>query len=420
VRSRLRWRYLAGAGDGLLGLAAAGLVAVAALGLWSTGWPWPMTPAQPVPGGHGWAAENHDAQGTLWVDVVGPRQPVVAWEFAQTAGLAGGPAVAADGTVYVASRDKRLHALSPQGEVRWTLPLPARPIGAPALGASGRIYIADADGGLAAVAANGLLVWSISGGDAGGLSGPITGRDETIYYTALDSLVAVTADGAVRWRAPLPTLSYISPLPRLSADGRYLFFADCVLDARTGELIFGPTPESFDVHLTGANGRGYVQSGLSFTEWWPGVTGEPVTLTPDERRAVREQYPFALQAGVTPDGQAWVQFVGNDSNNLAWVRPGQAAWARMGRVYREPGHTHPARVVAVDGEGTVFTCNPNYYLPRSWATCYAVPQGEIEPAWQLELRPEMVAVIGGALTPDGLYLATVNGALLAVRDRDRP
>ncbi len=54
-----------------------------------------------VPGGHLWAGERHDAQGTLWAQASGPSAPVVAWQVAVADGLSGGPAVTAEGTLYL-------------------------------------------------------------------------------------------------------------------------------------------------------------------------------------------------------------------------------------------------------------------------------------------------------------------------------
>ncbi|MGH2523151.1 MAG: ABC transporter permease subunit, partial [Anaerolineales bacterium] len=112
-----------------------------------------------VPGGHQWAAAQHDAQGTLWTQVTGPADPSIAWVFTDQSGFTGGPAVAADGTVYVAAHSGTLYALNPDGAVLWQAELQRPPLGNPALGELGDVYVLDEANGLTAFTKEGRLRW---------------------------------------------------------------------------------------------------------------------------------------------------------------------------------------------------------------------------------------------------------------------
>ena len=63
------------------------------------------------PGGHQWATARHDPYGTLTITATGPISPTVAWSRRFDGGLTGGPAIDADGGIYVAVTDGALAAV---------------------------------------------------------------------------------------------------------------------------------------------------------------------------------------------------------------------------------------------------------------------------------------------------------------------
>lgn len=83
LRWHTRWRTVAQITGNGLGLAVTLAIIAAAYFVWQAN----VRPLGRiiVPGGHHWAAEFHDAQGTGWVDVSGPRKPAPAWEYQQRA-----------------------------------------------------------------------------------------------------------------------------------------------------------------------------------------------------------------------------------------------------------------------------------------------------------------------------------------------
>jgi hypothetical protein len=97
----------------------------------------------PVPGGHLWGSQWHDPYATMFIEAETLEAPSVLWQFNDADGFSGGPAVAKDGTIYLATRGGKLISLSPDGASLWSRPLPAASVGSPALDTDGNIYVTD-------------------------------------------------------------------------------------------------------------------------------------------------------------------------------------------------------------------------------------------------------------------------------------
>ncbi len=70
--------------------------------------------------------------------------------------MSSSPAIAADGTVYVGSSDKKLYAISPpasgaSGVLRWAFATGERIESSPAIGPDGTVYVGSFDGTLYAI-----------------------------------------------------------------------------------------------------------------------------------------------------------------------------------------------------------------------------------------------------------------------------
>lgn len=133
-------------------------------------------------------------------------------------------------------------------ETEWILPVLA-------LSLRPMVQIARVTGGLlsdelgaryvtAALSAEGKLLWRVNlqQSKSKALSGAVVASDGIACYPTGASLLAVDAQGGLRWRINLPTYSIINPLPRLSRDERFLFFQEFVIDAQTSEMLFSQTP----------------------------------------------------------------------------------------------------------------------------------------------------------------------------------
>ena len=117
------------------------------------------------------------------------------------------PAIGPDGTVYVATyaaSDKCwVYALSPSnGNPKWSRPLKLGVTGSPAIGPDGTIYVSCADGNLYALnRTNGAIKWAYQTTNQI-VSSPCVAGDGTVYIGSTDyNVYAITPKGALKWQA---------------------------------------------------------------------------------------------------------------------------------------------------------------------------------------------------------------------------
>ncbi len=363
-----------------------------------------------VPGGHLWATERHDAQGTQWVNASGPSSAAALWTYQAEGGFVGGPAVAADGSLYIATTNSELLALTPNGQEVWRARLPGVPVGSPALGPDGKIFIAGQPGGLTAYSPSGDRLWEfVTEGGRESTSGPVVDSQGTIYYTRVDSIQAVSPDGKPLWLSLIYD-SYVEQPPVLSAGEAYIFLLSGALSASSGvplklsdlsieELIF--TNPAFFV---GADGKTYLRTGHEVLSWVATdegvVTGSPITWN----HAGSVPIP-PLNQGTTPDGSVWLLYSGEFfDTRLVWLD----STSRMLSNTRSPDHQ--GNLLGIDKDAIAYICSDNFSVN---ANCKAFEIGSETPLWELDLG-DSVKVAGGALIPNRLYIATDLGTLYAV------
>ncbi|MGH2627437.1 MAG: PQQ-binding-like beta-propeller repeat protein, partial [Anaerolineales bacterium] len=363
------------------------------------------------PGGHLWAAERYNAQGTLWSDVSGPVAPIGDLVFMAEDGIVGGPSVAVDGSLYLNLARGSLIALGPDGEALWEAELEAAPVGAPALGEDGTVYVAGTDGGLSAFGPEGNLRWrhEIQGyGEATG--GPVVGPGGAIVYTLDNSIQSVSPAGEPLWRAATESL-YVYASPRLSADWEWVYLKSEAFRAQNGEPVdLRPAPAQGSLFqdprfFVGADGIDYYLLGNSVLAWEASQAGVDVI-----RQAVWNSAGFVVNfpadAGVLPDGSIWLLYAGQfGDTRLVWLSPEGSTEAISFDPFRL------SRVLGLDQESNLFWCGVSSHV-----ACLAYPARSATPLWQVELESGLVPV-GGALAPGRAYVAMEGGSLYVLRDR---
>ena len=129
--------------------------------------------------------------------------------------------MAADGTIYFGSRDRKFYALTPQGKLKWTFA--DRRVGGFVAGHRGGRH------GLFRLVGHEFLraqsrrtmKWNFA---TGGIvdSSPAIGADGTIYFGSHDKyFYALTPDGAKKWK--FATGAQITASPAIAADGTIYF-----------------------------------------------------------------------------------------------------------------------------------------------------------------------------------------------------
>lgn len=362
----------------------------------------------PVPGGHLWpAGGRHDAQGTYWANIDGLEAPQVIWQVDAVNGFAGPPVVAADGSLYLAGADSSLYAINPDGTERWIAALPDKVFGAPALNADGFIYLLDQEGKLYVLGPEADLIWSFQA-EPGvkPLSGPVVDAQGVAYYATERRLIAVKPYGELAWRVNLPTYSYVSPQPTLSADGRLLFFEDILVDAATGRTLVDSTDTILDRYLVGADAAIYLASQ---------ETIDRVTLSGDEVRLTQQakldllslalSFRIPSAAGITPSGRIWVFYSSSfEFPKMLWADSEGA----MLNVVDYPWSRDTGKLIGFGRDGAAYACGTNFRAADGrMLECSRYSVDRASASWKLDLEPNGEP-LGGALVDGRLYVVSAN------------
>ena len=138
------------------------------------------------------------------------------------------PALAPDGTIYLVNGDGTLHAVDPDGRVRWTFEAPGG-LGVnrspPAIAEDGTVYFGSEDHHLYAVGPDGAELWRFE--TEGAVRSPSIDRDGTVYFAndritewsdsqgriilADARMFALNAVGTETWSAPIAGDGWAGP-----------------------------------------------------------------------------------------------------------------------------------------------------------------------------------------------------------------
>jgi len=181
-----------------------------------------------------YSAENattfhHNFQRTGRTTNVATKVPNVLWSYKTLSSVEASPVVDADGTIYVASTDKQLYALTPAGVEKWKFEAHESIFSTPTL-VNGILYFGDLDGWYYALNTPGTLKWSFRLADADGperriLTPPAVDSSGAIYLAAWnDFFYKISPEGTVLWKAKLAGLPTAAP----ALDGEGNIYVACL------------------------------------------------------------------------------------------------------------------------------------------------------------------------------------------------
>jgi len=323
----------------------------------------------------------------------------VLWKYKTDGQVNSSPVLAADGTVYVGSSDKKLHAIAPDGSSKWTYTTGGETLSAPAVAADGTVYVGNTDNSFYAVNSDGTLKWSYRTSGAV-TSSPVIGADGTVYIGSEDKTVyAFNSLGTLIRKYSLNgSISYSSPAVGL--DGTQ--------------------------YIGSMNNNIYaVKSNGSFLWLQPYETGGGVTsspaLMPDGTVIVgsRDGYLYAVKADGTlkwkyqtdeaidqsspAAGSDGTIYIGSWDNCLHAVNPatGEVKWKFKGAEGTYGMVSSPS----VGAGGTIYIGSTDTYL-------YAVGSDSKE-NWRC--KTEGAIISSAAVGADGtVYVGSQDGYLYAV------
>ncbi len=326
------------------------------------------------------------------VNLAAQQQPgTVLWTYDTGAVVSSSPALAADGTIYLAAAG--LRAITNNGSSasnKWTLPV----AGAPAIGSDDTIYCAYG-GTLTAVNPNGIQKWTFSDGTSG--SGvPAVAFDDTVYSFARREFHAISPLGAEKWGYDIappgsPVLSAV-----IGTDGN--------IYVGVGDELFAFTPTgsnswSFRLYSVGSDSLAIGSGGIVYAS-----TERLFAFAPDGTNIWSINHLFSGSPTIGKDGTI---YVADTARALYAVSPdGQVTWHTLSNAPMFGTATAPA----VDAGGRIYYCVSN----SVWALN---PQGQVQ--WSISApnvpNPSVdVASTSPIIGPDGTLYAALGSTLYAI------
>lgn len=167
---------------------------------------------------------QHDNQRTGRTGNRGLKMPYLRWSFRSDSSIEASAVNSKDGTIYLASTDGRLYALSDRGVLKWTFSANESLVATPAVGPDGTIMVADLAGWYYAVRPDGSLKWShqLTGGalERRVTSPPAVAESGQSFVAAWnDRLYSFTPDGSLLWTHVFEGEGQISAAPALDLEG---------------------------------------------------------------------------------------------------------------------------------------------------------------------------------------------------------
>lgn len=176
------------------------------------------------------------------------HEATLKWSYKTGDIVEAAPAIASDGTVYVASYDGKLHALDPEdGEMKWIYSTGGSIYSAPAVGSDGTIYLGSSDGNLYSIEATGKLKWSFH--VRAESSSPVVDMINGLIYisTSEGQVFGINSDGSQSWSVATGN-SYQAPA--VGDDGTVYVTST---DAKLYAFSNSPLRESYADQLTNSD-----------------------------------------------------------------------------------------------------------------------------------------------------------------------
>ncbi|HNB53540.1 MAG TPA: PQQ-binding-like beta-propeller repeat protein, partial [Anaerolineales bacterium] len=358
-----------------------------------------------------------------------PLAPQVVWTLEAGSVFTGAPVVAPDGTIYANTSNNLLHALAPDGSVKWQFALPARGVESPALAADGTIYVTDREGALNAISPAGEALWRFTPAEArAATSGPVIGSDGNIYYASGSQtgiVQAVSPAGEGVWRAQGETsLFFKAPVP--VPDAGVVFLWDDAFSAGDGTRLALEFPSDVGRFLRGNDGKLYARLGHNLVEWQlADRTAQILSNVGWDYTPYIDENSLPQETGVTKNGISWelytTEFGG--STSIFWTETidGAGYLKGMGEIPLSQGHLvymdDDTLLTVICGLGD-YSFSGGQSAPKP--ECHALLPNLDDPihfqdVWMIQI-PQNGVFVGGvyAAETDMLYFTTEEGTLYAV------
>jgi outer membrane protein assembly factor BamB len=176
---------------------------------------------------------------------VASSAPALLWKFRTDASVNASPVIGPDGTIFLASTDGRLYALTQIGAEKWSFQAKESIFSTPAIGGDGTIYFSDLAGNYYALNPDGTQKWiySFSAGTDRRITASPAVTDGGISYVPSwnNQLCAITPAGNSLWCASLKGM--LSSSPALDSNGD-VYIAGQDVNQSTAFAVYKFAPDS--------------------------------------------------------------------------------------------------------------------------------------------------------------------------------
>jgi len=210
--------------------------------------PWPSLANSP------WPIAQGDVQCTGRGKFKGPREGIVSWTYSKDGyrNQMSGTVIGEQGTIYFtakpeASRESNryLHALNPDGTLKWKVKLEGSEASTPMIGAGEVIYVGAVTGPFYAINSDGTIKWKYYPAALNYYFSPTIGLDGTIYFIDVDGMLyALSPDGMLKWTSRGKNGFYgHMAIIAISTDGSILYIPGLdetinAISAETGTVLW--------------------------------------------------------------------------------------------------------------------------------------------------------------------------------------
>jgi outer membrane protein assembly factor BamB len=186
--------------------------------------------------GSTWSAFRHDPANLGRSPYVGPSSPTLAWSVPVGRTWIS-PALAPDGTIYMAGLDDIVRAFNPDGTTKWTFKTGGHVYSSPAVGPDGTVYIGSNDKFMYALSpVDGSVKWRFRTGDTVFAPAAVSFDGQTILFGSMDgNLYAVDPSGNLKWF--FATHNHVPGKPAIGPGGVIYFAAKGTVYALTANGV---------------------------------------------------------------------------------------------------------------------------------------------------------------------------------------
>lgn len=332
-------------------------------------------------------------------------------ETGRNAPLEISPLIMPDGVLVIISDESIVNAFDSDGNLIWEVTLGNDPAEYPILDDNGKLYLIDEDAMLYVFSSEGLE-WQYQSEVADvPAHGIAIGPEGNVYYVVTNYskgfILALSPSGEELWVTQTTTRDFYDNL-HISSDGEFVSLAENLFKTADGEIIEYGQGEKIDEYFFGGDGRKFVRSQHTVSEWQIGSEGVQILNSGTVGEGDTNLFP-PLGSDADSNGIVWMYYQEKYSGGGIFVVWMTAEGELLGRKLV---HWNRGRVNFMDYENSLLTeC---FSIPETHSLeCSRYSPTSEEPIWRINIK-DIPQFHQGSFYEDFLYLEGEENTLIKV------